>query len=134
MKTLITLLFLFTLTLNTEAQKLFNINNIDCEEIIKKREYRNTNGKGTLLHISCKDRSHFFFLIQNKTDTAGIFLNENYEITGKNLKVTSSGPSFFVVKRKYASEKYQYNFSTNSWNFDKITPPSWSTGDREEGL
>ncbi len=131
MRNLITLVFL-VLPYVTFGQSLSRISEVTCEEIQKKREYKKVLGKGVLLHISCVDSTHFFFLLKEKADSSGILLNSSYEVKGKNLKVTSTGPDFFVVKRKSAPTKYQYTFKTKSWRFDKAVPPSWSTGNRED--
>lgn len=116
----------------TFAQNISKLTDIDCEEIKKKREYVQTRGRGTLLHISCKDLTHIFFLLEEEIDSSGVLLNSSYKVSGKNLKLTSVGPDFFVVKRKSTPAKYQYTFKTKSWRFDKAVPPSWSTGNRED--
>lgn len=114
------------------GQNFSKISKVTCKEIQKKREYREIVGKGILLHISCEDLTHLFFLLKEKTDSSGIHLNDSYTVRGKNLKLTSIGPKFFVVKRKTSPVKYQYTFDTSSWSFDEVTQPSWSTGNRED--
>ncbi len=131
MKTFITVAF-WLFPFITFTQNISKLTDIDCEEIEKKREYVQALGRGTLLHISCKDQTHLFFLLQERLDSSGVLLNSSYKVAGKNLKLTSVGPDFFVVKRKSAPTKYQYTFKTKSWRFDKAVPPSWSTGNRED--
>lgn len=114
-----------------KSQNLVDFRTLDCKENIKRIEYTQILTKGFVLHITCYDLSHHFFLLNQKTDTVGVTLNPNYRVFGRGLMITSSGPDFFVVKRKHGAEKYQYNFSTSSWSFDKIVPPTWSTGNRE---
>ncbi len=131
MKTFTTIAF-WLFPFITFTQNISKLTDIDCEEIKKRREYKQVLGRGTLLHISCKDLTHFFLLLEEETDSSGILLNSSYKVIGRNLKLTSVGPDFFVVKRKSVPTKYQYTFETKSWRLDKAVSPSWSTGNRED--
>lgn len=99
----------------------------------KTREYVSAPGHGLLVHTTCTDSTHFFFLIDQKTDSIGTWLNEKYTVRGIKLKVTSIGNQFFVVRKsKHSSGRYQYDFRKYSWHYSNIPSSSWSTGDRED--
>lgn len=133
MKIFVTLCFLFFFHLIVYTQNVSRIDKVDCKEIQKKREYAEVFGQGTLLHLSCEDLTHIFFLLENRSDSSGILLNKKYTVRGKNLKVTSVGPDFFVVQKSGKDfRQYQYTFTTNSWSLSKIVSPPYSTGNRED--
>ncbi len=103
-----------------------------CDEE-KTREYVRALGHGLLLHTTCADSTHFFFLIDQKTDTIGKWLNEKYTVRGTKLKITSIGNKFFVVRKsKHSRGRYQYDFKKYSWHYSDIPSSSWSTGNRED--
>lgn len=132
MKTLITFFLVIGLPSLAFTQTNSEIKNTPCDEITKRREYKEMLGEGIILHKSCKDSTHYFFLLQERTDTIGELLNEDYRILGHKLKITSTGSRFFVVRGSYPKGKYQYDRNNKSWYFDRIYPSGWSIGNRED--
>ena len=128
MKNLITALLLLCFHGRTFSQKTSL--KINCSEDTK---YVKLIGGGMILHTTCKENElNYFFFINNQSDTVGELLNRDYDILGKKMKITSSGPDFFVVRKNKQSGKYQYTFGTKSWYFDKPKRQGWSTGNRED--
>ncbi len=98
----------------------------------RKTRYYRIPGQGILIQLRYKSGENFFFMVNDRESREGDFINEDYPINQRRLKMTSAGPMFFVLRRsKHAPEKYQYSFDTKSWSYDKIPSSSWRVGDRE---
>jgi hypothetical protein len=132
-----TLLCIIAIPACAYSQHIQNVNDPGCKEILRKkgkstRDYWKVGEKVIILHISCIDSTHHFFLIENKSDTLGEALNKDYPIKEKGVKIQTAGKKFFVAGRKYSVFTYRYTFQTKSWVTLQVVPPEWSTQNRED--
>ena len=134
-RTMKNLLFPFLLIITTcnvfaQAQDSLLINSFQFKKTKKNPIYWKVLKQGCIVHIHCDDDSNRFFLINNIGDKSGLPINSNYEILGSGWKIHSAGPDFFVLRRRYRSGRYQYDFKKNSWNYSNIPPSTWRVGNR----